>query len=645
MAAALQCEICGGKLVGKPGGIFECDSCGMEYSTEWAKAKIQEIKGTVKVEGTVEVTGKVTVDGPVKVEGGINVDGLLKRGQMALADKDWDKAEEIFEEALKIDSERADCHFGLLCSKFRCPDLDSLLSTKYKKLKTDKDFLRAVSFADSETRNRIAQVERDFSASQAAYELESIQKAQEMQRIRARLKPVQHLICCTDKLVAAIKTDGTLLIKLKDHLDRFEKEMYDKVCAELRKWEDIVSLSASFQNIIGLKSDGTVVAVSVYDSDNDVIGISKWKDIIAIDASDRRVLGLKKDGTVIAVGKDYRPDPLTHITKCDLSNWQNIAAISHIGDTDIGIRTDGTFVPGIVAYRDREKIKRISEWKNLVSLSEDDYSYLSMGLCSDGTILELNGEHYAQGIVQLYPSKINHYALDTNGNVLKYRGRGVFENYLMGENIVAVVSQGVDLICLKADGTVLRRTNYRIEPLFSGQKLFENLETIEQERKQIAEEKAHRIEAKKAEDYETALNLSITPGSIDNIEKAIRLFSLLGDYKDSAENLVKCRIKKEELQKDAQYTSACVLMRENRISSVGKAQQEFKNLGAWKDSKEKVRECIQKIQTLKAVDKLEQQKRDLETQRANLRGLFTGKQRREIEAQLAEIDSKLKELN
>lgn len=644
MAAALQCEICGGKLVGKPGGIFECDSCGMEYSTEWAKAKIQEIKGTVKVEGTVEVTGKVTVDGPVKVEGGINVDGLLKRGQMALADKDWDKAEEIFEEALKIDSERADCHFGLLCSKFRCPDLDSLLSTKYKKLKTDKDFLRAVSFADSETRNRIAQVERDFSASQAAYELESIQKAQEMQRIRARLKPVQHLICCTDKLVAAVKTDGTLLIKLKDHLDRFEKEMYAKVCAELRKWEDIVSLSASFQNIIGLKSDGTVVAVSVYDSDNDVIGISKWTDIIAIDASYRRVLGLKKDGTVIAVGKDYRPDPLTHITKCDLSNWQNIAAISHIGDTDIGIRTDGTFVPGIVAYRDREKIKRISEWKNLVSLSGDDYSSLSMGLCSDGTILELNGEHYAQGIVQLYPSKIYLYALDTNGNVLKYHGRGVFENYLMEENIVAVVSQGHDLICLKADGTVLRRTTHRIEPLFSGQKLFENLETIERERKQIAEEKAHRIEAKKAEDYETALNLLMTWGSIYNIEKAIRLFSLLGDYKDSAENLVKCRIKKEELQKDAQYTSACSLMRENRISSVGKAQQEFQNLGAWKDSREKVRECIQKIQTMKAVDKLEQQKRDLETQRANLRGLFTGKQRREIEEQLAQVENELRKL-
>ena len=65
--AALQCEICGGKLMGRPGGIFECDSCGMEYDTAWAKAKIQQIKGTVQVEGTVEVQGTVKVDGPVKV--------------------------------------------------------------------------------------------------------------------------------------------------------------------------------------------------------------------------------------------------------------------------------------------------------------------------------------------------------------------------------------------------------------------------------------------------------------------------------------------------------------------------------------------------------------------------------------------------
>ena len=103
MATKLQCEICGGKLVGKPGGIFECENCGTEYSTEWAKAKIQEITGTVKVEGTVEVTGKVQIDGPVKVEGGVNRDSLLKRVEISLNDKEWQEAKNLCEQVLSID--------------------------------------------------------------------------------------------------------------------------------------------------------------------------------------------------------------------------------------------------------------------------------------------------------------------------------------------------------------------------------------------------------------------------------------------------------------------------------------------------------------------------------------------------------------
>ncbi|WP_031551712.1 DUF6273 domain-containing protein [Oribacterium sp. FC2011] len=112
--AALQCEICGGKLIGKPGGIFECDSCGMEYSTEWAKAKIQEIKGTVKVEGTVQV------EGTVKVEGGQNIDSLLALGFRELAQAkrlgkpNRDKAREYFEQALTFDAQNGDALLGVI---------------------------------------------------------------------------------------------------------------------------------------------------------------------------------------------------------------------------------------------------------------------------------------------------------------------------------------------------------------------------------------------------------------------------------------------------------------------------------------------------------------------------------------------------
>lgn len=54
--AALVCDLCGGKLVMGVGGIAVCDSCGMEYSADRMKEKVQEIKGTVRVDNTHMVT-------------------------------------------------------------------------------------------------------------------------------------------------------------------------------------------------------------------------------------------------------------------------------------------------------------------------------------------------------------------------------------------------------------------------------------------------------------------------------------------------------------------------------------------------------------------------------------------------------------
>ena len=50
--AALVCDLCGGKLIMGAGGIATCDSCGMEHSADRMKEKVQEIKGTVKVDNS-----------------------------------------------------------------------------------------------------------------------------------------------------------------------------------------------------------------------------------------------------------------------------------------------------------------------------------------------------------------------------------------------------------------------------------------------------------------------------------------------------------------------------------------------------------------------------------------------------------------
>lgn len=50
--AALVCDLCGGKLIMGVGGIAVCDSCGMEHSANRMKEKVQEIKGTVRVDNS-----------------------------------------------------------------------------------------------------------------------------------------------------------------------------------------------------------------------------------------------------------------------------------------------------------------------------------------------------------------------------------------------------------------------------------------------------------------------------------------------------------------------------------------------------------------------------------------------------------------
>jgi hypothetical protein len=120
--ATLQCEICGGKLMAKAGGLFECEYCGMQYDKTRIQEMVQEIKGTVKVEGTVEVKGTVKLDGPVEVKGNASKENLVKLAKMKLEnafigrgwswapDSEYHAIKELLEQALVIDPEYAEAY-------------------------------------------------------------------------------------------------------------------------------------------------------------------------------------------------------------------------------------------------------------------------------------------------------------------------------------------------------------------------------------------------------------------------------------------------------------------------------------------------------------------------------------------------------
>lgn len=90
----LCCDICGGALTMQSSGkTAVCDSCGMQYSVERMREKVQKIKGTVSVEGTVR-----TQDADFIIRGGvleryngndtdvIIPDSVVKIGEQAFAD-------------------------------------------------------------------------------------------------------------------------------------------------------------------------------------------------------------------------------------------------------------------------------------------------------------------------------------------------------------------------------------------------------------------------------------------------------------------------------------------------------------------------------------------------------------------------------
>lgn len=83
----------------------------------------------------------------------------------------------------------------------------------------------------------------------------------------------------------------------------------------MSSWHRIVAIAVGSSHTIGLKSDGTVMAVGW--NDNGQCNVSDWCDIVAVAAGCAHTIGLKSDGKVVAVGdNDYG--------QCDASDWCGI---------------------------------------------------------------------------------------------------------------------------------------------------------------------------------------------------------------------------------------------------------------------------------------------------------------------------------
>ena len=146
-------------------------------------------------------------------------------------------------------------------------------------------------------------------------------------------------------------------------------------------WE---SVSAGSVHTVGLKSDGTVVAVGR--NKEDQCDVSGWTDIVAVSAGDGHTVGLKSDGTVVATkySGDY------DYGQCDVSGWTDIVAVSAGGLHTVGLKSDGTVV---AVGHNKEDQCDVSGWTDIIAVSAGSYHIID--LKSDGTTVGKYGSDFS----------------------------------------------------------------------------------------------------------------------------------------------------------------------------------------------------------------------------------------------------------
>ena len=214
-------------------------------------------------------------------------------------------------------------------------------------------------------------------------------------------------------------------------------------------WTDIVAVSAGGWHTVGLRSDGTVVAVG--NNDDGQCDVSGWTDIVSVSAGDAYTVGLRSDGTVIAVGGNY-------VGQCDVSGWTDIVAVSAGNWHTVGLKSDGTVVA--VGYNEYGQCD-VSGWADIVAISAGDYH--TVGLKSDGTVVAVGENEFGKcrvsgwtDIVAVSAGNYHTVGLKSDGTVVAVGDNGNGQRNVSGwTDIVAVSAGGSHTVGLRSDGTVV----------------------------------------------------------------------------------------------------------------------------------------------------------------------------------------------
>lgn len=150
------------------------------------------------------------------------------------------------------------------------------------------------------------------------------------------------------------------------------KELIKAYSANKDEWKDVVKIYASGGepdgkergggHVVGLKSDGSVIAIGDNEYGQCDVDNSEWKKgIVKIATGDWYTVGLTAEGNVIITGQNMPNTQYIDIEK--ISNWKNIKDIAAGYGQTLVLNDDG-YVDSM-GFDDEEKRSDISTWESL----------------------------------------------------------------------------------------------------------------------------------------------------------------------------------------------------------------------------------------------------------------------------------------
>jgi alpha-tubulin suppressor-like RCC1 family protein len=221
-------------------------------------------------------------------------------------------------------------------------------------------------------------------------------------------------------------------------------------------WTDIIQIAPGYFHTVAVKDTGTVVAVGW--NDEGQCNVGNWTGITQVAAGHGHTVGLKADGTVVAVGSN-------EFGQCNVGNWTDIIQVSAGSEHTVGLKSDGTVVaagPSGGSWPDCGQCD-VTSWTGINQTAAGFYH--TVGLKSDGTVVAVGfcGEGECnvgnwQDIIHVAASHEHTVGLKSDGTVVAAGWGGLYEERLnVGSwtDIIQVAAGQRHTVGLKNDGTVV----------------------------------------------------------------------------------------------------------------------------------------------------------------------------------------------